>query len=302
MRADLSPIDLESISPDVAISQKFIYYWQGVVYRIFPGPYLYRVLVPHLYFVINRITHLPLVDIDLFTKTLILVFCQFMLYVYFKQFVRPVLSLLGVVLFDSFLGYFLSFIKGPSIIESMDLLNLGLFTAGLYLIFKERYWALSIVLVFGILNRETPILLVPLAMAYEFNNGKKIRESLIPMVVAVIVFLGLRFGISGWAITSWFNINELARNIAFATQEAFSGNIRLLVLIIPFVLIGIFRFHDHPKLIKFALWLVPALILIHYFTARIIESRLWMPLLPLLIPPVLANLDLILDETRSASV
>jgi len=119
--ADRAPMDLESVFPDLNISQKFVYYWQGVIYRFFPGPYLYRILIPYSYWGINQITHLNLITIDLFPKVILLIACQYSLLRYLGNFFEKTAALLGVFLFDSLLGYFLSFIKGPSIIETIDI-------------------------------------------------------------------------------------------------------------------------------------------------------------------------------------
>jgi len=292
--ADRAPLDLESIYPDLGISQKFVYYWQGVVYRFFPGPYVYRVLIPYTYWALNNATHLSLLAIDLFVKILLLIACQYSLYRYLSGFFERTTALLGVFIFDSLLGYLLSFIKGPSMIETIDLMNFLVITLGLIWIYEKKFLSLSIILFIGLLNRETPLILIPVAFLYEWIGNKNIRGSSFVFFISVLTFVGIRIFLSSWAGSTWFNIDELKRNLPFlfgmASREGVIANLRLAILAGPFILLGLYKFGEHPRFLKIAACGAPILILIHYFVGAIIEARLWIPLFPFLIPLVVNNL------------
>lgn len=292
--ADRAPMDLESVFPDLNISQKFVYYWQGVIYRFFPGPYLYRILIPYSYWGINQITHLNLITIDLFPKVILLIACQYSLLRYLGNFFEKTAALLGVFLFDSLLGYFLSFIKGPSIIETIDILNFLIVTLGLIALYRNNYLYLSALLFIGLLNRETPLILLPIAFIHERIQYKKFHSSSRVLLISLIAFLSPRIFLTSWADATWFNTGELHANLSFLfgeySREAVMGNIRLAVLLGPFLLLGLYKFSEQPRFLRVASIAIPLLIVVHYFTGRIVETRLWIPLFPLLMPLTVNNL------------
>jgi hypothetical protein len=283
--ADRALLDLESISPSLGISQKFVYYWQGVVFRFFPGPFVYRILVPYLYSALNNTTHLSLLTIDLYVKVLLLIACQYALLDYLTRFFEGLPALLGVFIFDSLLGYLFSYVKGPSITETIDILNFLIITLGLTAIHGKNFLYLCILLFIGLLNRETPLILLPIAFLYEWLENGKLRHSYTTLIVSIISFLGTRILIQSWAGSTWFNINELQANL-----ESGVANARLLLLLGPFILLSVYKFGEHPRYLKITASAAPILILIHFIVADIIEARLWFPIFPLLLPLVVNNL------------
>ncbi len=295
--ADRAPIDLESITADVRITEKFLYYWQGVVFRFFPGPYVYRIFVPYLLWGLNRLIPLDLITLDLILKTLLLIAVQFAFYRYLLHFAANSLALLGVFVFDAYSGYLLSFIKGPSVIETIDLLNVLILTLGLTTIYRRKPFQLSIVLLVGLLNRETPLLLILIYFVHEWLSEKNWWQPLFALVLSLVVFVGVRLVIPTWAAPTWFNLGELATNLPFTSREATIANLRLLILLGPLAGVSLYRFSEHPRFLKIPALAILALIPIHYVTARVIEARLWMPLFPFLIPLAVNNLGKLLAES-----
>jgi hypothetical protein len=292
--ADRAPIAHESISEDIKVVENFIYYWQGVVYRFFPGPYVYRVLVPYLLLGLNKLTSLDLLTLDFLLKVLFLIGCQYVLLFYMSNFLSRMEALLGVLLFDAVMGYSLSFIHGPSVIETIDLVNFLMLGLGLIAIYKKDTAGLSLVLFIGLLNRETPLLLLPVVFLQEWFAEKNWRRALSVSAFALLIFAGVRLLIPSWAAGTWFNLDGLQANIPLLssapTREAVVGNIRLAVMAGPFILISLYRFNEHQLFLRIAAAMTPVLIAAHYLTARVIEARLWMPLFLLLIPLTINNL------------
>lgn len=294
--ADRAPLELETVSHDVLISERFVYYWQGVVFRFFPGPYVYRVLVPYLVWGINRLTSADLIVIDLVLKTLLIFVSQFTLFGYLSNFFSKLPSLLGVFIFDAVLGFLLAFIKGPSIIETIDLLNFAILTIGLFAIYKKNLLLLGAVLTLGLLNRETPLILLPIYFLYERIQNRRIGPVLLMTFIAVATYFLPRLLIPVSGEAAWLGPNELLSNLPLlgngSAREALVANLRLAILITPLLFIGLHRFKEQPKFLKIAAYMIPVLVAIHYVTGRIIETRLWMPVFPLLIPLCIHNISM----------
>ena len=293
--ADRAPLELETVSHDVLISERFVYYWQGVVFRFFPGPYVYRVLVPYLVWGINRLTSADLIVIDLVLKTLLIFVSQLTLFGYLSNFFSKLPSLLGVFIFDAALGFLLAFIKGPSIIETIDLLNFAILTIGLFAIYKKNLLLLGAVLTLGLLNRETPLILLPIYFLYERIQNRRIGPVLLMTFIAVATYFLPRLLIPVSGEAAWLGPNELLSNLPLpgngSAREALVANLRLAILITPLLFIGLHRFKEQPKFLKIAAYMIPVLVAIHYVTGRIIETRLWMPVFPLLIPLCIHNIS-----------
>src|SRR5512143_361703 len=122
--ADRAPMHLEKRFPSATLRSDVTSYFEGVVQRTSPGPYVYRVLVPYGIAAVHSVMPaLSPVDIDLGFKIVALVLCQFFFYVYLRLYFPPVLSLAGVLLLDVLVAFALSAIQGPSIIETSDIVN-----------------------------------------------------------------------------------------------------------------------------------------------------------------------------------
>ena len=293
--ADRAPLELETVANDVLISERFVYYWQGVVFRFFPGPYVYRILIPYLLWGINRLTTIDLISIDLITKIVLILLAQFTLFRYLFLFFKKLPSLLGVFIFNALLGFLLSFIKGPSVIETIDLLNIVVITVGLIAIFKKEWLLLGVVLLVGLLNRETPLILLPVLFLYESRGDKKIGPMLVVSLIALAAFLLPRLMIPVSGEATWLAPIELLANLPIPgnenPREALIANVRLAILIGPLLIIGLLRFSEQPAFLKLAAYMLPVLIAIHFTTGRIIETRLWLPIFPFLIPLSIHNLS-----------
>jgi hypothetical protein len=195
------------------------------------------------------------------------------------------------------LGFLLSFFKGPSVIETIDILNTLIIGAGLWAIYKRNYPLLATILFVGLLNRETPLLLLPILFLHEKLNKKNWSRVALISVFSLLVFAAPRFLINTASEPVWFSSTDLAYNLPFysdsSSREAIIANFRLIILLAPLMIIGLYKFKDHPKYLQIAAFMALALVVVHYFVGRIIETRLWMPLFPLLLPLVVRNLSLL---------
>ena len=112
---------LEQRFPCVHLRVDITKYYEGVTEVTYPGPYVYRVLIPYLIKGIHIIVPvLSIVNIDLTIKIIILIFCQTVFYYYLTIFFSPIFSLAGVFYLDILLSFTFSSIPGPSILETVQ--------------------------------------------------------------------------------------------------------------------------------------------------------------------------------------
>ena len=105
---------LEQRFPCVHLRVDITKYYEGVTEVTYPGPYVYRVLIPYLIKGIHIIVPvLSIVNIDLTIKIIILIFCQTVFYYYLTIFFSPIFSLAGVFYLDILLSFTFSSIPGP---------------------------------------------------------------------------------------------------------------------------------------------------------------------------------------------
>jgi len=188
----------------------------------------------------------------------------------------------------------MAYFKGPSIIESIDILNFLMMTIALTAIYTGEFRSLILIMIIGLLNKETPLILLPVMFIYEWLQHKRLNHFFWILLISAITFLIPRVFISSWDGSKWLDLEELSNNLSFfsgaQSSEIIMGTIRFGILIIPFVVIGLYKFNEHPLFLKIAASVIPLLIMIHYVVGKVEQWRLWMPLFPLLIPLAVNNL------------
>jgi hypothetical protein len=301
---DRAPMHLQSHFPEVRIQEEFQEYLDGVVDRTLPGPYVYRIFVPHLIFSLHQ--SLPFVSAlmwDFGLKILILIFCQLIFLNYLRSFFSGMAALAGVLWFDILIGVSLFHIQGPSVIETTDLMNVLIFSLALHAIYRGRFILLCAVLFWGTFNRETTWILSPILFFREWFGPRSWRRLLVAVTAVALPYFGLRWLIAS-PTTIWFLTQDIRLNIPFLSPQhtwgALVANLHLLFLLGPLIVLGIYRFREHPIFLQIAFSIAPLFIIIHYIVGSIRETRLWMPLYLLLIPLALDNLiKLLRDDNKT---
>ncbi len=297
---DRAPMHLQSRFPEVQIQREFQEYLDGVVDQTLPGPYVYRFFVPYLIFTLHK--SLPLINVltwDFGLKILILTFCQLAFFNNLRSFYSGIAALAGVLWFDILTGVSLFHIQGPSVIETADLMNVLVFSLALHAIYRDRFILLCAVLFGGTFNRETTWILLPVLFLHEWFGRRSWRRFLIAGAAVALPYFGLR-----WLITSptpiWFLTQDIRLNIPFLSPQhtwgALVANLHLIFLLGPLLVLGAYRFREHPAFLQIASSIAPLFIIIHYVVGSIREIRLWMPLYLLLIPLALDNLIKLLQN------
>lgn len=292
--ADRVPLHLETRFPQVQIDDEFYDYQNGVVEKTLPGPFVYRVLIPYLYKLVTITDKFSLITFDFALKVLLLTACQLAFFQYLRQFFAKLVALAGVLWFDFLISYSLSYIPGPSVIETIDIFNTLVFCIALRFLLQDHLIPLCLLLVVGMLNRETPWILLPTVFLSEWLGRRRFTRVFVVSLALAIPYFGLRFLIET-PIPTWFTTHDLMFNIPFMSAEqslkAIVANIHLLFLLGPLLIISAIRFREHPMFLQLAAAVVPLFLVIHYIFGSIIERRLWMPLYVLLLPLAVHNLS-----------
>lgn len=293
---DRAPVHLKGRFPGVALEGEFAYYYDGVVNNTIVGPFNYRVLIPFTVYGLQSL--LPGSDpivIDGILKLCILTLLQLALFAYFNNFLGAMLSVAGVFLFDALAGYSMTFIAGPSLIETADLLNAALFAGILLAAYRRRYLVVGALIIPGALNRETILaVLVPLGILLWHERRRFLIFSLLAGT-AIVPYLAVRLARTREAGFDWFTFEGLQRNIpgypGGRLANVIVGNLHLAFLLVPFLVLAFWKYKQLPGFLRTGLSLVPVLIIVHYLVGSIIEARLWLPVLVVLIPPAMMTLE-----------
>jgi hypothetical protein len=177
-----------------------------------------------------------------------------------------------------------------------------IFSLALHAIYRDRFILLCAVLFLGTFNRETTWILLPILFLREWFGPRAWRRLVVAIVAVALPYFGLR-----WLIASpapiWFLTQDIRLNIPFISPQhtwgALVANLHLLFLLGPLIVLGIYRFREHPVFLQIAASIAPLFIIIHYVVGSIRETRLWMPLYLVLIPLALDNLIKLLQDGSS---
>ena len=293
--ADRSPIHPNTI----AAESGFTLTLESVVNQKVDGPFVYRALVPYLEWTLLQTTSFPVLTIDFFLKALALTACQWVFWSYLMVWFSRTESLLGVFLLSVFIMAGLSIGAGPWPSETTDILNIFFFALSLHLLLAGRFSWLLLALAVGTLNRETTWLMLPLVAAETRSRSRSVLWFLGATAAVAVPYVLLRLTIES-PNPVWWTTDSLAKNIPFlsaaSTADAVISNLRMVLLLGPFLLVGAFRFRENPGFLKLTAWIIPPYIVVHYLFGRTTEIRLWVPLLLVLIPLALSGLRRIWDQ------
>jgi hypothetical protein len=168
--------------------------------------------------------------------------------------------------------------------------ELALFTLGCLTIARGRDAAFAVTLILATLNRETAVFLVLLhAIAAPFTKARAARTIAFG-AIWLAIFVGLRwyFGVEHYEY--W----QIRRNLEFLKllpppydpyYRAYAWFVVFLFGPLLFVALGGLK--AQPMFIRRALWVVPAILIVGFTISSIIETRIFTPMFPLILPAVI---------------
>ena len=275
--------------------QAFYHYQNGVVDGSIGSPYAYRVLVPYILHLTGKgIPFVELMTLDLLLKIVLIMVLQYGFLAYLREFLSPWPALCGVLVLDLMVAYALTFVQGPSVLESTDVLNLLVVVLALKGIFQRKWSRVAPLLCVAMFNRETPLLLWPIILGWQDWGRRGWRWPVVCALVMMVPYLGLRYFLAVEAV-DWVFLDAAKHNIPFlapdSLEHVMGANLKLLMLLGPLALVGFARFREQPQFLRAATVILLPFVAVHYLVGSIMETRLWLPLFPVLIPLALVNLD-----------
>lgn len=259
--------------------------WQkSVIVGTAPAPDQYRVLTAWLTDGIFRWTAPQTVDEALATLRHVYLAVHALAFaitgLYFVAFCRRWLPLPAALLGFALLMAICAVANLRWQIQVTDPLNLMFVTVGLWAIQQERVGLLFAAMILGALNRES---ILVLAGYYLLMQWPEARRRVLPTAALLVVAWGITYGALRLAYGSRaysVDVVMLAYNLAgfwrWATALLLVGTLALAACGRPL--------RQWPGPLRRASLVIPPYLLLHLVVARLEEVRLFLPLLPILIP------------------
>lgn len=175
------------------------------------APYIYRILTPFLVYILpfNHMTGFILVNLTSLFLTAVL------FYYYLKK--------LNFSQIHSFIGVLL-FLLSSTVIFSMydivlvDFLSFLFFLLAFYAILCKNDNAYLIVLIFGVLNKETILLTIPLYFLFKLSDNElteSLKSTLLIATIPLALFLSIRYY---FGFTSYFSLDTIKETLLYVFQ------------------------------------------------------------------------------------
>jgi len=228
-----------------------------------------------------RVTGVPYLFTDFYLRMIFLFFCAVALDGYLRRWLDLPTAALGVVVLFALMPtvYWRGYHK------LYDFTNLLVFIAGYWLIRQRRDWWLVPLLVVGMFNRETTVMLV---VVYFFVRwGQLPRRTLLVRTaglgaLCMGIYVGLRLA---YGYESWYRWYELLEN-PFDPQTYLYP----LLFFNAFWVLAFLGWKGKPRFLRRAMLMTPFFFAIHFVVGYVREVRLFLPLLPLFLPLGLLSL------------
>jgi len=239
-----------------------------------PAPIQYRILIHYLAEFLIKLG-IPFRESYLFIRVLFTFLSAYLFHNFLSIWFNPIISICGVLYLLAVLP--LTYIR--YYMQPMDLPNLFFFLCGYLVISKRKDFLLLPVIIVGMLNRETTILLVLVYLFFRWDELKLSKLFLrtgIMFISGMAIYIGLRYIFS---IRSYYSdLYYLDFNLTDIRTYFYA-----LCLFGPFAFLSFYKFNEKPKFLRRAILMIPFFVIIHYTMTIMIEPRLWLPILPLIV-------------------
>ena len=175
------------------------------------APYIYRILTPFLVhiFPCDHVTGFILINLTSLFLTAVL------FYYYLKK--------LNFSQIHSFIGVLL-FLLSSTVIFSMydivlvDFLSFLFFLLAFYAILCENDNVYLIVLIFGVLNKETILLTLPLYFLFKLSDNRlveSLKSTILVAIIPLVLFICIRYY---FGFTSYFSVFTIKETLLYISQ------------------------------------------------------------------------------------
>lgn len=275
---------------------RLVDYSRGVVAGTEAPPGRYRVLAPYTWEALARVTGLEARESWVLFRWLCLVGALVAGHLYLTTWFDQTGAVLGNVTVAALLP--LTFTNGWA--HPDHLLELCLFTLGCACIARGWLWAFAAVLALNGFNRETSAFLVLLFFLSAPICKRHLARTAAFGAVWAVIYVGLRMW-KGWAPYDFWQLGE---NWARLTplppvwdpyKRMFTWFV--VILVVPLVMLISRIWPRQPSFMKAAATVVPVFLVVSFLFSSINETRIFTPLIPLLLPGVVFALTTRHDVT-----
>lgn len=258
------------------------------------APARYRVLAPWLLDAVTRASGGPAMIVFLSFRLTVIYAALVVTHLYLRRWYSATAALGGTALLAALLP--LTFTNSWAHPDSM--VELALFTAGCWAIASRRDWWFLLLLALASLNRETSGFLLVL---YTWNRLAVSRspETLARVGTCLLAWIGIFAGLRWWRGFDHYAYWMLPANLGsfVPLPSNYDPYVRVsgylwLVLALPllgFAALGV-RLAGRASFRAQAAGVAVLLLAVGFLISSVIESRIFVPLLPLLLPAALAGL------------
>ncbi len=250
------------------------------------APGRYRVLAPWVVKLVEAATPLDLEGAWHATRLAWFICAYFVTYAYFRTWYDRLLAFAGTAIVAATLP--LTFTNSWAHPDHAP--ELALFTAAALALARGRERLFGVLLVLACLNRETAAFLVLLYLAPPWS-ARRLTRGLLFGLLAGSVLLGLRI----WLGVEHYEYWQFWRNLRFfgLLPPAFDPYKRayayfVVVLFVPMLILALAQWRTLPEWHRRALMVVPPFLTVAFLVSSVIETRIFTPLYPLIMPAVLA--------------
>ena len=271
-------------------------YSTGVVQNTEDAPGRYRVLAPFAFQALTRVSGLAPRESWVLFRWLCLMAALLAGHVYLRTWFRTPAAVTGNLLVMALLP--LTFTNGWA--HPDHLMELALFTLACACLARGWLAAFVAVLVLNALNRETSVLLVVLF----FASRPVTRDHLFWTAGVALTWLSTTAGLRWWRGFSAYDVWQAARNLdrlslGDAAHDPYARAYAWFAVLIlaAFTWLTVRAWARQPRFTRAALTVVtPALLATAFLASSIDETRIFTPLLPLLVPGALRGLVDVADD------
>ena len=267
-------------------SRPYAEFIPAVVSGTADAPERYRVLLPFTIAGLSNVSGISLANAWHFIRFLSFVAAYAVMFVYLRNWFTETYALFGTTLVAATLP--LTFTNSWA--HPDHIAELALFTAGCAAIAANRFWALAGILAVATVNRETAIFLVPLYLL----TAPTVRARLGGALLLAAEWAGIFFALRLWRGFVYYDYFQLQRNLQFfkLLPSAYDPYYRIyayfaILLFGGLLFIAAAGAGPRPLFVSRALLVVPLFCVVAFSISSIIESRIFTPLYPLIMPAVM---------------
>ena len=255
-----------------------------------PAPGKYRLLAPHAYAWLSRTTQLRPIEVWVLFRWLCLVAALAAGHWYFTTwFSDGIAAAANALMFALLPLTFTNSWPNPD-----QFTELALFTLGCACIARSAIPLFGVVLLLNAFNRETSVFLVVLFALAEPMTRRRLMWTAACAAEWLSVYVGLRLRLGYEAYDMFQLSNNLGRLVPMDRVRPPYYRIYgwfFWILLLPLFWLNAMSWRTAPRFVRVAAGIVaPAFVLVSFLFSSVIESRIFTPLIPLLMPGVMMAL------------